>query len=70
MGDRDRYGATEQKTCWRTLEQVLHTCTSQDQHEQWIVTDEMLDVLDLPLPRGELEPVPRWRYESSLIHCT
>lgn len=69
MGDRGIHSDQERRNCWRTLEQVLHTWKSQDRNEQWNVTDEMLNVLDLPLPRGELEPIPRWRYASTPIYC-
>lgn len=61
MEDRDSAADTEQRNCWRTLEQVLHTWKSQDPNDQWIVTDEMLNALDLPLPRGQLEHMPRLR---------
>lgn len=61
MAVRDKNLDTMQELGYRSLAHILRTGKPHpNEPRPWKVNGQMYNVLDLPLPRSELERVPRW----------
>lgn len=68
MAFRDMDDETIQTNTWHPWEFVMHTAPpAPDTDHTWEVNGAMVNVLDLPRQRDELERIPRWRCVFSLL---